>query len=275
VSLLQDALRRAQKTAGSRPPSPSPFPDPAPGKPVRRRRLPATLAAAAVVLGAATVFLLARHPFGPRIVGPAARVGQAPSPAAAATPAAAAAGSPVAPAPAAIASPRVGGAAEPPARAAAPARPAASAPRVAPAAGTAQGDPPREAAGRDPLVEKFNAAVAALDRGDDAEAARLFRETAAASPDLVEAWNGLGLSLLRGKDERGADEAFARTLDLAPRYVPGLLNAGLLRLSQGRAEEAAGLFSRIARKAGVTITRSPTQLGQCTKILAGLPCIIA
>ena len=41
----------------------------------------------------------------------------------------------------------------------------------------------------------------------------------------------------------------ARTLDLAPRYVPGLLNAGLLRLSQGRAEEAAGLFSRAAEAA--------------------------
>jgi tetratricopeptide (TPR) repeat protein len=95
-------------------------------------------------------------------------------------------------------------------------------------------------------VETFNAAAGALDRGETTEAVRLFREAIAKSPDLVEAWNGLGLGLLRMKDLEGADAALTRALALAPRYVPALLNAGLLRLEQGRVPEAAGLFSRAA-----------------------------
>jgi Flp pilus assembly protein TadD len=93
-------------------------------------------------------------------------------------------------------------------------------------------------------VETFNAAVGALDRGETAEAVRLFREAVSKSPDLVEAWNGLGLGLLRLKDMEGANAALSRALALAPRYVPALLNAGLLRLEQGRLPEAAELFSR-------------------------------
>jgi Flp pilus assembly protein TadD len=91
-------------------------------------------------------------------------------------------------------------------------------------------------------VEKFNAAVAALDRGDDAEAARLFRETAPASPDLVEAWNGLGLSLLRGRTN-GGGRGLRRALALAPRYVPGLLTPGCCACRRGGPRRRPRWFS--------------------------------
>ena len=245
MSLLQDALRRAQKGAGARqPPPPGPFPDLPPGKPGPRRKALAGLVAASFVLGAAGVFLLIR-PSASRIA-PVAQATPPPATAPFPVPAAEAAGA----APGTSPAPSIGEA-KPSGRAAGGAKPAGpSVSRVPPLPGAAAGETPEERHakrdGKEPLVEKFNAAVAALDRGDAEEAVRLFGEVTAASPDLVEAWNGLGLGLLRKRDPRGADEAFSRALALAPRYVPGLLNSGLLRLEQGRAEEAAALFSRAA-----------------------------
>lgn len=86
---------------------------------------------------------------------------------------------------------------------------------------------------KDPVLEKFNAGVAALNRGDAEEAVRLLREVTASSPGLVEGWNALGLALLRQKRLDEADAVFSRVLSLSPRYAPGLLNAGLLRLERG------------------------------------------
>jgi Flp pilus assembly protein TadD len=98
----------------------------------------------------------------------------------------------------------------------------------------------------DPELEKFNAGVAALNRGDAEEAERLLREVTASSPGLVEGWNALGLALFRQGRLDEADASFSRVLALSPRYAPGLLNAGLLRLEQGRIEEAIAFFSRAA-----------------------------
>jgi len=98
----------------------------------------------------------------------------------------------------------------------------------------------------DPELEKFNAGVAALNRGDAEDAARLLREVTASSPGLVEGWNALGLALLRQRRLDEADAVFSKVLALSPRYAPGLLNAGLLRLEQGRIEEAIAYFSRAA-----------------------------
>ena len=98
----------------------------------------------------------------------------------------------------------------------------------------------------DPSLEKFNAGVAALNRGDAEEATRLLREVTASSPGLVEGWNALGLALLRRERLEEADAVYSKVLSLSPRYAPGLLNAGLLRLAQGRIEEGAALFSRAA-----------------------------
>ena len=73
----------------------------------------------------------------------------------------------------------------------------------------------------DPGLEKFNAGIAALNRGDAEEAARLLREVTATSPGLVEGWNALGLALLRQKRLDEADAVFSKVLSLSPRYAPG------------------------------------------------------
>lgn len=118
------------------------------------------------------------------------------------------------------------------------------------AGGSAPAIPPETpavaAAGKDPVLEKFNAGVAALNRGKEEEASLLLREVTSSSPGLVEGWNALGLALLRQGRLDEADGAFTRVLSLSPRYAPGLLNAGLLRLAQGRIEEGAAFFSRAA-----------------------------
>jgi Flp pilus assembly protein TadD len=128
-----------------------------------------------------------------------------------------------------------------PRRAPAPSVPAAEVPATAGAA-------PLSVSGEriDPVLEKFNAGVAALNRGDTEEASLLLREVTASSPGLVEGWNALGLALLRQNRLDEADAVFSKVLSLSPRYAPGLLNAGLLRLAQGRIEEGAAFFSRAA-----------------------------
>jgi predicted Zn-dependent protease len=61
----------------------------------------------------------------------------------------------------------------------------------------------------------------------------------------VEAWNNLGIALLRQGKIEGARGAFDRAISLDPAYPAALQNAGLLRLGEdGRPVEAAELFRR-------------------------------
>jgi Flp pilus assembly protein TadD len=259
MSLLQDALRKAQRNGGAPtgqlPGSPA---VPPPGRRATRWKSLAAVVTVAFVIGAASVVLLSRRtaPSAPRVVlreSPAAPA--VPQPPEAAAPGDSAAAVPsVAPIP--VASRPVPSAAT---------RPAARRPRVVragplPASPAGAGPLPAHAAAASPLpertheaeradVQKFNAAVEALDRGDASEAGRRFREVTKAAPDLVDAWNGLGLALLRQRRLEEADAAFSRVLSLAPRYVPGLMNAGLLRLDEGKPGEAAALFARSAELA--------------------------
>ncbi|MEW6721086.1 MAG: tetratricopeptide repeat protein [Thermodesulfobacteriota bacterium] len=240
MSLLQDALRKAQKGGEApRPQEPSPLPDLPSRKPETRWKLLAGVVAAAFVVGAAGVFLLIRRP------APAeAPLAQAPPPA---VPAAAAT---EAPGPTVAAAPTL---ATPSAQVSTPARALdgkkTARPEVSPLPqpSAAAGGKARAAGqGKGELLERFNEGAAALERGDAPEAARRFREVTEASPEVVEAWNGLGIALLRQKKLDEADQALSRVLSLAPRFAPGLLNAGLLRLEQGRTEEGAALFARAA-----------------------------
>jgi Flp pilus assembly protein TadD len=255
VSLLQDALRRAQKPEGTPDaPSPAPLSGSRPPKPGTRWKLLLALVVAAFVVGAAGVILFSRYASPPPLaMAPPAPVPSLP-PAAGETVQPAAGPSPHASAgpKAPLAAPvkrdgrrapteRLAGQGEA-ATDGGPAVVSNKAPAPEPVAGpNAAG----ESAGASAL-KKFNAGVAALDHGDAAEAVRLFREVTEGSPDLVEAWNGLGLGLLRERKFDGADAAFRRCLALAPRYVPALINAGLLRLAEGRIEEGSALFLRAA-----------------------------
>lgn len=262
MSLLQDALRKAQRLGG--PTAPPPLPalrgEP-PGKQGTRWKVIAGILAAAFAVGIAGVLFLTRGSGPPPAVHPVPTPSPSIPPPAIPAPSSA---SPVAPSPS-------GASPAEPSRAAVsdpvPARPKASAgssrvrlpgrqakhggsasPGLAAAVPAAAGGaPPTTSDGRkDPVLEKFNAGVAALNRGDPEEAARLLREVTASSPGLVEGWDAFGLALLRRNRLDEADAAFARVLSLAPRYPPGLLNAGLLRLTQGRIEEGAALFARAA-----------------------------
>lgn len=262
MSLLQDALRKAQRLGGtSTPPPLPPFREGSPGKPGTRWKVIAWILAAVFAVGVAGVLFLTRRTGPPPILPPVPAPSQAtpspappvtppPSPVASSEPGASAGVPPTAPVsePASLRpAARAGSSRVPPPDRPAPRRPSASSVPAAKVPATA-GDAPLPVPGeqKDPVLEKFNAGVAALGRGDAEEAARLLREVTASSPGLVEGWNALGLALLRQKRLDEADAALSRVLSLSPRYAPGLLNAGLLRLEQGRIEEGAALFSRAA-----------------------------
>ena len=262
VSLLQEALRKAQRLGGSSTPPPLPtLRGGSPGKPETRWKRIAGILAAAFAVGVAGVLFLTRPtgppPANPPVPAPSQAI---PSPAPPVTPPP----SPVAPAP-----PGASAAVPPTAAVSEPAsiRPTAKAgssgvrlpgrppPHNASTSSVLAADLPATAGAApspvpgeriDPVLEKFNAGVAALNRGDAEEAERLLREVTASSPGLVEGWNALGLALLRQKRLDEADAVFSKVLSLSPRYPPGLLNAGLLRLAQGRIEEGAALFSQAA-----------------------------
>jgi Flp pilus assembly protein TadD len=262
VSLLQDALRKAQRPNGSSaPPSLPPLRGGSAGSPGARWKRIAGALAAAFAVGVAGVLFLTR-PAGLQTANP---------PVPAPMRGIASPGHPVTPSPSAVPSPAPGSSTTvPPAptvpepaairptaktvspRVRLPVRPAprhasassVPAPEVPALAGTAP--PPGPGERTDPVLEKFNAGVAALHRGDAEASERFLREVTASSPGLVEGWNALGLALLRRERLDEADAVFSKVLSLSPRYAPGLLNAGLLRLAQGRTEEGAALFSRAA-----------------------------
>ena len=261
MSLLQEALRKAQRVGGGSSPPPLPsLRGGSPGKPGTRWGLIAGILAAAFAVGVAGVLFLSRRSGPPPAVHP---VPTSPGPIApqaspatlpAAPPAPAAAGASPTDPPAAVSGPvsirPKGSAGSSRVR-----LPAGRARQSASASAVSQADVPSTSKGahpeavgarKDAVLEKFNAGVAALNRGDPEEAARLLREVTASSPGLVEGWDAFGLALLRRKRLDEADAAFAKVHSLAPRYLPGLLNAGLLRLEQGRIEEGAALFSRAA-----------------------------
>ena len=93
-------------------------------------------------------------------------------------------------------------------------------------------------------LARYNSAVQAQRRGDWETSARLFREAVSSNPALIEGWNGLGISLVQLGKESGAEDAFRKALALDPEYPAALVNTGLLRMREGRIREAAGMFER-------------------------------
>jgi len=252
LSLLQDALRKAQKGEGGNVPSiGSPLPDGGGARSATRRRLWAGVALAAVVLlGAGAVILLTRFPRegsikalqpSPQASAPSAQPTPLPLPSPSSSlpeqnlPAQERAPAPATP----RASARISrDAPQVRARSAAKSR-RDTAPSV-PAA-TAQSED-----GRASQLTRFNEGIAAQTGGDWESAARLFQEVVSKDPSIVEGWNNLGNALLRLGKLPEADRAFRKALSLDPDYPAALLNAGLLRLRDGRLAEAAPFFARAA-----------------------------
>lgn len=93
-------------------------------------------------------------------------------------------------------------------------------------------------------LSKYNGAVQAQRQGDWETSARLFQEAISSNPALIEGWNGLGISLVELGEYAEAENAFRKALTLDPEYPAALVNAGLLRMREGRIKEAAGMFER-------------------------------
>lgn len=276
MSLLQDALRKAQNGGGGGPPPGLPSPASyGPGfPPGRKRRVIARVALVVVLLVVAGVVY-----FAVRFHNDGAPGGQRPS-----------AGSPVAvpsPSPSSSPAPAVSLGQEvpdsgtedagapapivrkdPPASRSAPVRRAAggkgaadsgrsSSPKgksrgtSASGAAVSQGVPP-SVPSQDPVfhgakpewLAKYNGAVEAQRQGGWETSARLFREAVSLNPALIEGWNSLGISLVELGKTGDAEDAFRKALTLDPEYPAALVNAGLLRMREGRINEAAGMFER-------------------------------
>lgn len=243
MSLLQEALRRAQKGEGGKaPPAAGPIPGGGRAGLAARRRMWTGVGLVSVFLvGAGAAVLLARFPR-EAAVKPPQPVPSAPAHDAPAPERAPEVKPPALPAP-------------PPGSHRASARLLPAPPRravgsAAPPRGSAVRSETAESgqadAGRNARLARFNEGIAAQDRGDWEAASRRFQEVVSGDPSVVEGWNGLGNALLRLGKLPEADRAFRKALSLDPNYPAALMNAGLLRLKDGRPAEAAAFFERAA-----------------------------
>ncbi len=264
MSLIQEALRRAQKErGGASAPVPPAVRAPA-AKGAVSRPLIVAAACLAVLVAAGFILHIARRaiPFGqgapapPAAARTSAPVAALPSAPVARPPAPPAASSA---APAQVAPAKDGG------RRSSAAVTALSLPTAIPAGLGRPAAPPPAADGGNPpvrqqppaapsgppgdrgaLLARYNEGIAFQEKGDWESAGRSFRESVAADPSLVEGWNGLGTALMRLGKKGEAEAAFARALSADPGYYAAVMNVGLLRLEEGRTREAAELFSRAA-----------------------------
>jgi Flp pilus assembly protein TadD len=96
------------------------------------------------------------------------------------------------------------------------------------------------------MLARYNEGILAQNQGEWDASARIFREIVDSDPSVIEAWNGLGFSLMRLGRLSEAGAAISRALSLSPNYPASLVNEGLLRLQEGRTAESAVLFARAA-----------------------------
>lgn len=245
MSLLQDALRKAQQGSGS-PGGGMPLPQPGPFPPRRRgRRVLVTAAVLVLFLLAVVALFLFR-------AAPVARQVAAPPPETSSEPAQApsASSSPEAPPPApvhrAARSKAVGPVVRE--RRSSPAKPATAPGSAAvdrPVAAKEASVPPPQN-GRAALLARYNEGIRTQGQGEWESSARIFREVVDADPSVIEAWNGLGVSLMRLGRLDEAEAAISRARSLSPDYPAAVVNEGLLRLREGRTAESAALFARAA-----------------------------
>jgi tetratricopeptide (TPR) repeat protein len=85
--------------------------------------------------------------------------------------------------------------------------------------------------------------IRALERGQAAEAAALFRRGLALDAGSASLHHRLGTTLLLLDDEPGARREFADALQRAPEYAPTYYSLGILEASHGRYGEAAARFA--------------------------------
>jgi Flp pilus assembly protein TadD len=278
VSLLQDALRKAQigSQGGSPPgiPSPSPY---GPGSPPGRKRRVTTVASLGVVLlmVAGIVYFAARSRYDgvpkgqiPSAVPPVAEPAPPPSsspgsvessdrriPGGEGRTADTSTSKPSrGPAVSGLASTRKPAARKAAADSRESSPPQGSFRRTPPSQGSdSDGSlpsvPPQGPVSRSDDLEwlaDYNRAVQAQRQGDGESSARLFQEAVSSNPTLIEGWNGLGVSLMGLGRTAEAEDAFRKALSLDPDYAVALVNAGLLRMRMGGVKDAVKMFERAA-----------------------------
>ena len=100
----------------------------------------------------------------------------------------------------------------------------------------------RSAPGPTPTVLVRMRAEIARHRGAAADAAGLYREVVARSPDDAESWNNLGNALRDGGDESGAIEALRRASALLPGDSRIAVNLARALVAAGQREEAGNVL---------------------------------
>jgi cytochrome c-type biogenesis protein CcmH/NrfG len=118
------------------------------------------------------------------------------------------------------------------------ARGGAPAPVTAPAAAVAVAVPPAVAVG-DRMAPLMRRGFDAAQNGDLGQAAEAFRQAVEVDPTDAEAWDSLGVVLVRAGDEGRGVEAFRRALRAAPGHPDAHRNLAVVLDRQGRAAEAA------------------------------------
>lgn len=102
----------------------------------------------------------------------------------------------------------------------------------------------------------LNLAIVYSATGRDDEALAAFREVLGTDPGNAVAWSELAIVLRRKGDFQGADEAYARALELSPDYARAWRNRGvLLDLYLQEPEEALVHYERYAELTGGSDTQ--------------------
>nr|WP_246152380.1 tetratricopeptide repeat protein [Roseospira navarrensis] len=110
-------------------------------------------------------------------------------------------------------------------------------------------------------------ALLALARGRAANATAAARTAVTLAPPYADAWATLGTIALRHREGRGAAAPLNRALHLAPNHPGAALALANLRLSEGRASDAAALILAVPEG----LRRAPAHLGDLLAILHHAP----
>jgi len=94
------------------------------------------------------------------------------------------------------------------------------------------------------VLEKFDAAVSAMQAGKYEAASEQLEEILESNPDLVGAYVNLGITRLRLNDEPGAMQAFDGALELHPQHPVVLNQLAILERRAGRFDRAQDFYER-------------------------------
>jgi Flp pilus assembly protein TadD len=113
------------------------------------------------------------------------------------------------------------------------------------APGGGAGDPKAAA-----IRKTFEDAIAASRAGDNDGAIAKFTEAAAAIPNCADCYYNIGISYIQKKDEKQAEEAFKKALEMKPDYPEAAGALATLYNNQKRFDEAAAMSAKAAAGSG-------------------------